>query len=176
MQRTRCEKGQEMLRKLVRIHIEIDSPKRRIASDEPDCVFRLRKVCFHSIAIYKCVVNVDGLHVMTSELRAAYEQIHVIWKSLPDTHRYEKDGCWWSSEARKTLAVYSHPTMFSLMSPLAEGGFDDTNTPGSYLRLAIWLGHLGCGYGLALSYLARLLGSEGEFDSRLASVMSVMNE
>ncbi len=39
-------------------------------------------------------------------------------------------------------------------------------------RLAVWLGRLGCGYGLALAYLARVLDVEGDIDSRLESVLA----
>ena len=50
-------------------------------------------------------------------------------------------------------------------------GFGDANAPESYLRFAIWLGRFGCGYGLALAYLARVLGTEGDIDSRLTSAL-----
>ena len=43
-----------------------------------------------------------------------------------------------------------------------------------YLRFAIWLGRFGCGYGLALAYLARVLGTEGDIDSRLTSALRGM--
>ena len=50
-------------------------------------------------------------------------------------------------------------------------GLGDAEAPESYLRLAIWLGRLGCGYGLALGYLARVIGTEGDIESRLESVL-----
>ncbi|MDE0100700.1 MAG: hypothetical protein OXM87_14020 [Truepera sp.] len=159
-----------MLREFARIHIDIDVPKRRIASDEPDWVFRLRKVCLHAVAIAKCEVSADGMHVIAAELRPAYEQMDDVWKRLPDEFRFTADGSWWSSEARKGLAAYSHPTMVSLALSLATGGFADAEDPRSYLQLAVWLGHLGCGYGLALAHLARVLGTEGDIDSRLRAV------
>lgn len=174
-QRARCEKYRDLLCDLARIHIEIDAPKRRIESDEPDWVFRLRKVCFHAVAITKCEVSADGLHVMTTDLRAAYEQMDVVWKCLPDEFRFKEDGSWWAGEAKNGLAAYNHPTMFSLtLLPLAFGGFCDAEAPESYLRLVVWLGRLGCGYGLALGHLARVLGTDGDIDSRLESVLADM--
>ena len=167
VQRARCEHQREMLRKLARIHIDIDAPKRRVASSEQDWIFRLRKVCLHAVAIAQCEVSADGMHVMAAELRAAYEQMDDIWKRLPDEFRFGADGSWWSNEARKGLAAYNHPTMMSLPLPLATGGFADAEDPRSYLQLAVWLGRLGCGYGLALGHLARVLGVDGGFDSRL---------
>lgn len=175
VQRARCDEYLDVLRKLTRIHIEIDAPNRSVESDEPDWVFRLRKVCLHAVAMTKCEVSADGLHVMTTELRAAYEQMDAVWKCLPDEFRFNEDGRWWAEEARGGLAEYTHPTMVSLAFPLAEGGFDDAEAPEGYLRLAIWLGRLGCGYGLALAHLARDLGAEGDVDSRLESLLTGMS-
>lgn len=174
VQRARCEEYRDVLRNLAQVHTKVDAPRRRIESNEPDWVFRLRKVCLHAVAITKCDVSADGMHVMTTELRAAHEQMDSIWKCLPAEFRFNEDGSWWANEARDRLAAYSHPTPISLALPLAEGGFGDADAPGSYLRLAVWLGRLGCGYGLALGYLARVLGTEGDIDSRLESALPNM--
>ena len=165
---TRCR---DALRDLTRIHIEIDAPRRVVGADEPDWVFRLRKVCLHAVAITQCAVDVDGVHVITTELRAAYEQMDAVYKCLPDEFRFDEDAGWWVNEARDRLADYDHPTMMGLALSFADGGFADADDPASYLRFAVWLGRLVCGYGLALAYLARVLGTEGDIDSRLASVM-----
>ena len=37
--------------------------------------------------------------------------------------------------------------------------------------MAVWLGQLGLGYGLALTYLAQALGAEGDVASRVDMVM-----
>ena len=174
VQRGRCEKCRDGLRELARIHIELDAPRRKVGASEPDWVFRLRKVCLHAVAIAKCTVDADGVHVMAIELRAAYEQMDDVWKCLPDEFRFDEDGRWWAREAGDRLAAYSHPTMTGLGLPLAEGGFADAEAPESYLRLAVWLGRLGCGYGLALGYLAGVLGTEEGIASRLAEVMRDM--
>ena len=174
VQRGRCKKCLDGLRNLARIHMEIDAPSRRVRADEPDCVFRLRKVCLHAVAIIKCEVDVDGMHVMTTELRAAYEQMDAVWKCLPDEFRFDEDGSWWANEAKDKLAEYNHPTMMRLALSLAWGGFADAEAPESYLQLAAWLGRLGCGYGLALGYLARVLGTAGDIDSRLTAVLADM--
>ena len=104
VQRGRCRKYRDGIRDLTRIHMEIDAPTRKAGADEPDWIFRLRKMCFHALAIAKCEVNVDGVHVMTTELRAAYEQMDVVWKRLPDEFRFEADGPWWANEAKDGLA------------------------------------------------------------------------
>ena len=172
VQRGHCKKYRDLLRSLARIHLEIDAPTRKVGADEPDWVFRLRKVCLHAVAIAKCAVDVDGIHVMTTELRAAYEQMDAVWKCLPEEDRFEEDGSWWAKEANDGLAAYNHPTTMSLALSLAEGGFADAEVSDSYLRLAVWLGRLGCGYGLALGYLARVLRTEGDIDSRLTAVLA----
>ncbi len=174
MQRAQCEKCLDMLRKLTRIHIDIDAPKRRIEQDEQDWIFRLRKVCLHAVAITKCEISAEGVHVMTTELRTAYEQMGAVWKCLPDEFRFNEDGNWWAGEARNGLAAYTHATPLNLALSLANGGFGDAEAPESFLRLAIWLGRLGCGYVLALGHLARVLGAEKDIDSRLESVLRDM--
>ena len=162
-----------MLRELARIHLEIDAPKRRIGADDPDWIFRLRKVCLHAVAISRWEVSVDTVHVMATELRAAYVQMDAVWKCLPGEFRIdEMYGSWWANEARTgLLATYDHPTPLSLAFPFATGGFGDVEDPRSYLRVAVWLGRLGLGYGLALTYLAKVLGTEGDINSRVAEVM-----
>ena len=171
VQRARCEEYRNVLCDLARIHVGIDAPERRVGSEEPDWIFRLRKVCLHVVAITKCEISPDGVHVMAAELRAAYEQMDAVWKCLPDEFRFNEDGSWWAGEANDRLAAYNHPSMVSLMLPLVEGGFGNAETPECYLRLALWLGRLGCGYGLALAHLARVLGSKGDFDCRLESAL-----
>ena len=171
-QRALCESIRAALHNLAQIHIDIDTPKRRVRPDEPDLVFRLRKVCLHALAIAKCEVSADGMHVMTTELRAAYEQMDAVWRCLPDAFRLNDHREWWSTEANDRLAAYSHATPVSLALPLSGGGFDDAEAPESYLRLAIWLGSLASGYALALGHLARQLGSSPEgIDARLVAVM-----
>ena len=169
-----CGEYLDILRGLTRIHIEIDPPSRKAGADEPDWVLRLRKVCLHAVALTKCEINADGVHVMTTELRAAYEQMDAIWKCLPNEFRFEADRDWWANQAKDGLAAYNHPTMFGLVMSLAEGGFARANDPKSYLLTAVWLGRLGCGYGLALGYLARTLGTGGDVDSRLQSILPDM--
>ena len=123
VQRARCKRYRDLLRNLARIHIEIDARKRRVGADEPDWFFRMRKVCLHAVAITKCEVCGDGVHVMATELRAAYEQMDAVWKCLPDEFRFKEDGSWWAKEARGGLAVYSHPTSLGFGLTVGVGRF-----------------------------------------------------
>ena len=159
-----------MLLNFARIHVDIDTPTREVGANEPELVLRLRKVCLHALAISKCTINPDGVHVITTELRSAYEQMDVVWQCLPDEFRFDEDGSWWTSEAKAGLARYNHPTTVRLALSLSEGGFDDADDPKSYLFLALWLGRLVCAYGMALGYLARVLGTQTDIESRLTAV------
>ena len=159
-QRRRCQDARDALREATRIHVKIDAPERQAGADEPDWVFRLRKVCLHADAICRCELDVDGVHAIATELRAAYAQMAVIWEHLPDGCRFEADRDWWATEASDLLAEYDHPTPLGLMMPLSIGGFGDDQAPDGHLRLACWLGRLACGYGSALDCLAIELGTK----------------
>lgn len=172
VQRARCEESRDVLRHLVRLHVEIDAPRRQLAANEPEWICRLRKVCLHAVAITSCDVSVDGMHVMTTELRVAYGQMDAVWECLPNDFRFKEDRSWWVDEAKGRLAEFNHPTIMTLALSLAWGGFADADAPQSYLRLAVWLGRLACGYARSLAYLARVLGTEGNIDARLESVFS----
>lgn len=96
-----CEEQRDGLLELARIHTEeVDRCSRKPGSNEPDWVLRMHKVCLHVVAVAKCEVDVNGLHAMAPDLRAAYEQMDVVWKCLPAEFRFEKDRNWWSDEAR----------------------------------------------------------------------------
>ena len=163
-----------MLRDLARIHLEIDVPKRRIGADDPDWIFRMRKVCLHAVALSIWDVSVENVHTMATELRAAYVQMAAIWQCLPEEFRLDEiEGSWWANEARSgVLAIFDHPTPLNLAYPLTEGGFGEDENPKSYLQMAIWLGQLGVGYGIALSYLAQVLGAQGDIISRVVAIMA----
>ena len=172
-QRIRCAKHQDLLRDLARIHVRIDTPDRPIRADDPDWIPHLRKVCLHAVAISACEVDVDGVHAMAPELRAAYRQMAGVWPHVPREHGFE-ESCrdWWAEEARTgLLATYDHPTPLSLSLPLASGGFGDSGNPWNYVQLMVWLGRLGLGYGLALAHLARVLGAAGGVESQLGELL-----
>lgn len=45
----------------------------------------------------------------------------------------------------------------------------------SYVRLALWLGRLVCAYGLALNYLARVLDTQEDIESRVDAVYTYLS-
>ena len=96
-----------------------------------------------------------------------------VWKHVPAKFRPDKmDGGAWAEEARNgMLATYDHPTTQSLMLPAGRGGFGDGENRMSYAQLAVWLVHLGLGYGPALVFLAQVLGAEGDVESGVATAL-----
>ena len=178
--RAECERSRDLLRELARIHLSIDEPARSIGADEPDWICRLRKICLHVRAIDTLEIDAGIAHVMAPELRAAYLQMDAVWQSVPQEFKLdEMNSDWWLNEARDgILATYDHPTPVGLALLREErGGFRSGEVWESYTRLALWVGLLGLGYGLSLSYLAVVLGVEQEVDSRLeAAVMHALEE
>lgn len=171
-----CERCRDMLRALVRIHLQdIEPPTRKIEADDPDWIGRLRKVCLHVLAIDRWEIDIEAVHAMATEIRAAYVQVDAVWKCLPEEFQLdEMDSDWWASEARSgLLATYDHPTVISLCFPAWQGGFGGINDHHLYTRLAIWLSQLGLGYGLALNYLAEVLGAKEDIASRVNEALSM---
>ena len=170
-QRIRCGALQDVLRDFAHVHLRIDTPDRAVTVDTPDWMLRLRKVCLHVLAISGCDVDVEGVHTMATELRAAYRQMHVVWPSVPAENRVVEMDCdWWEDEARNgQLARYDHPTPLSLS--LTDGGFDEAGNAIRYVQLVVWLGRLGFGYGLAIGYLAGVLMVDRAVDSRLTELL-----
>ena len=153
-------------------------PTRRMQADEPDWIGRLRKICLHARAIDGWEIGTGVEHVMATELRAAYVQMDAVWKHLPAMFRLdEMDGGWWAEEASNgMLATYDHPMPLTLMGSVGRGGFRNGEDEMSYAQLAVWLGGLGLGYGLALDYLSQMLGGEGDITSRVTEVLRLFAE
>lgn len=165
----------DVLGELARIHLVIDAPTRSIGADEPDWVCRLRKICLHVCAIKGLDIGVDTAHVMAPELRAAYVQMDVVWKCMPQEYKLDEvNSDWWADEARNgVLSTYDHPTPFSLaFLPAERGGFLGGDAQKLYMWLALWLGFLELGYGLALAYLAEYLNAEKGVVSRLREALA----
>lgn len=176
--RAQCTRSCDQLREFARIHLAIDPPKRKMHTDEPGWIGRMRKICLHVKAVTGCEIAAGVEHVMATELRAAYEQMDVVWKQLPETIQLkEMDGGLWSEEARHgMLATYDHPTPQSLMLTSGSGGFRGGETEMSYGQLAIWLGNLGIGYGLALVHLSQTLGVEHDITASVTAAMHMFTE
>ena len=171
--RAECESYRDALRELARIHSKIDAPHRIMGEGEPEWIGRLRKICLHAVAITEWEIEADVEHVMAPELRAAYEQMALVWQSLPAEYRMtDLDGEWWAREARSgMLAKYDHPTGMSLTHTAGWGGFGDRNFK-SDVELACWLGSLGLGYGQALLYLAQVLKVSDDVELEISRVVA----
>ena len=126
-QRIRCGELRDVLRDFAHVHVRIDTPDRAISVDTPDWMLRLRKMCLHVLAISECNVDVEGVHSMATELRAAYRQMHAVWPCVPAEHRMVEIGCGIGGTMRQETGCWrgtTIPTPVSLMFPLRDGGFD----------------------------------------------------
>ena len=178
--RAECESALATLREFARIHKSIDEASRSIEADEPEWIYRLRKICLHVYAIQDWVVDdIDIAHLMAPELRAAYAQMDALWKCIPPEFKRKHgfdvmEGDYWGNEERNgLLATYDHPTPFNLIiGPTALGAFYSGDSDANYLQLALWLGFLGLGYGGALTYLAEVQGGDGEEVYRLQAAIA----
>ena len=175
--RTQCELLRDSLSELTNIHFEIDAPTRIMGEGEPYWIGRLRKILLHVMAISRWEIETSVEHVMAPEIRAAFEQMSIVWKRLPPSSRLEEvDGDWWAKEARSgILATFDHPTPISLMISAEHGGFSNSESGVVYARLALWLGYLSLGYGLALVHLSQVLGSGENIESRVTSVLDTLH-
>ena len=63
-----------------------------------------------------------------------------------------------------------HPTLQSLILTAGSGSFRMEDSEINYIQLALWVGHLGLGYGLARVHLSQVLGGEGDIMSRVTLV------
>ena len=168
-----CDVYRATLRELTQLHFSIDPLLREINPDEePDLACRLRKVGFHTLMIVRWkFAGAEEIHIIASELRAAFTQMDVIWRSLPKNSKLEGLNNWWARQTRsELLATYDHPTPLSLALPPAHGGLEGDADPKSYLQLAYWLGYLGLGYAHAIESLAKVLDASENVESRLAEV------
>lgn len=168
--RSVCQRGLDFLGELARIHLTIYPPTRKAQREEPEWIFRLNKVCTHVLAINGWEIEAHIEHVMASELRAAYRQMEVVWRQLPEEYRFhEKPRPDWSDGADNgRLAIYDHPTPASLALPAGQGGFSSGEDRASYAMLCGWLFSLAFGYGPAVKHLAEVLGNESDVALRVA--------
>ena len=175
--RTQCGLLLDLLTELIEVHLEVDDHTRIMEEGEPDWIGRLRKILLHVMAVNRWEIGVGVQHVMAPEIRAAFEQMSIVWKWLPATIRLEGvDGNWWAKEARSgLLATFDHPTPQTLMLSVEHGGLSDSESGIVYAHLFLWLGLLILGYGLALVHLSQVLGSGEDIESRMTSVLQRLN-
>ncbi|MCY3486995.1 MAG: hypothetical protein OXH34_01015 [Bacteroidetes bacterium] len=176
---TTYEIGRDQLRKLAKIHLTIDQRARKIERDEPDWVFRLRKICLHVSAIIDWAINDEGIeHIIATEIRAAFRQMEVVWEYVPaellpdNTEDFEI----LDKESRGILSRFDHPTPQSLLLFSHHGGLRMGNNGLGYLWLSAQMMKLALAYGFALILLAQELGADEEnIMAQVAEVFSPGN-
>ena len=165
---SRCRKHLASLQTLVLIHIEIDSLISTINANEPDYVYHLRKVSRHSVALAKCAVDADGLHVIAVELRPAIDQMNSVLKFMPAEYRPDLEEREWRNKIGDGLSVFCHPTLTNVSClPLDLGGFNDASKADCYKSMAVWLRSFLYEYQMALIFLVDSMGVSKEFVTSL---------
>lgn len=167
---TMCEVQRDLLAELFGIHRDILS--RGAAVGERDWIRRLEKVGCHAIAIAKREIDLDAAHVIATEVRAAYVQLAEIWEGIPRELKIDEiTADWWSDEARNgVLAQYDHPSSFSVLWSVENGGLSNGDDRVLYLQVGCWMGYLGLGYGCGIAYLAQVMNVDVE--QRLVEIVA----
>ena len=179
-----CEQCVACLRDLVGIHFEIDPPTNVIASDGPHCVHGLRKVLIHVNATIGWKLDVNVMHVIAPELRAASEQIDGFWDEACRAMELEDPnglvgagtrGARAFAKARQELvSAFVHPTPQRLFLPREQGGLAPASDSRYYFTLLGLLFDLAFRYAISIAYLSQLLraGKEQAITSVMHKIQS----
>lgn len=173
-----CGQCIECLGKLRNIHLEIDPPTRTIAPNDPEYVYHMRKVLLHVEAIVGWQLDMTAVHVMAPEMRAAIEQVDIIWGKA--VHEMDLEGlnepakllAQGNKRNREFLSSYVHPTPQRLLTSWECGGLGPAGER-CYAPMAVVLVDLVFRHAILLAYLAQLLGSDKEQD--IISVLKSFN-
>ena len=172
-----CNEALACLRKMNAVHLATDYPERTVASSEPECVLRLRKVYFHIRAVTSWPVATDNLHVMGPDIRTAMEHLELIVErslcGLSDQSELEERRKY-AARKEKQLSRFSHPTLPILTQPWNVGGLDKADTIMCLLQLYGLLISVVADYGRALSEMAEFL--EPSRVSEIVELMERANE
>ena len=177
--RSGCERCISCLEELIRVQFEMDPHDRVIRPDDEEIVYRLRKVLVHVKALTGWQLDTEVMHVLAPELRAADEQIELIWKKVPREQLTEymaddgksvvggRDKSFKSG--KEILSSCIHPTPQRLRLGKELGGLGRPDAVRYFANLFTLLVSLVFRYGVSLAFLSQLLsgGKEGP----IASVM-----
>ena len=167
--RAACEECVACLSELVGVHFDIDPPTRVIGPNDPDCVYRLRKIGLHVKAITGWQLDTFVMHVMAPELRAANEQLDGLWdkathamgleflnEAAGPTARQAQSS---AKTRHELVSSYTHPTPQRLLLSTERGGLGPASDPLYYFTMLVLLADLAFKYAVALEYLSQLLGA-----------------
>ena len=179
-----CEQCLSCLNELIGIHIEMDPVTRLVRLDDEEIVYRLRKVLLHIKSVVSWQLDTEVMHVLAPELRAAEEQIDMIWKKVPKERLKElvpSDG---SSEVgmrggpfqpgKDILSSYVHPAPQRLLLAREHGGLGNVDEVRYYIHLFLLLGNVAFRYAVSLDFLSQILN--GAKEGQLVSVIEKLRE
>ena len=177
--RSECEQCISYMKELTHAQFEMDPPDRMINQDDEEIVYRLRKVLVHITAITSWELNMEVMHVLAPEIRAADEQIGLVWKKLPKEQLIDylaDDGesvvggrDQLSKSAKENLSSYIHPTPQRLILGKEMGGLGRPDEVRYFVNLFTLLDGLVFRYAVTLGFLFQTL--EGRKEGTIASVL-----
>ena len=182
--RSGYEQCRSCLNEVIGIHIDMDAPNRVIQPDDDEIVYRLRKVLLHVKSVVSWQIDTHVLHILAPELRAAEEQIGMIWKKVPRDQLMKlvpemsvsavgKHGAYFKTE-RDILSRFIHPTPQGLLHAREQGGLGNVDEVLYYIHLLLLLNSVAIRYAVSLSFLSQLFS--GEKEAEIASVMTRTRE
>ena len=151
----RCECALKALRELVAIYKGM-----YVAADgqfEANCEFlpKLHIATGHIQALSAWVMDGEVLHVMAPEIRCAVEFLgHLVQDSLPAGLARAHGGRHSFMLSDRELALFVHPTPYSLTLSRSQGGFDNSGNVRYLASTYITLMQLLAAYGYALGTVA----------------------
>ena len=177
--RSECEQCISYMKELTHVQFGMDPPDRMINQDDEEIVYRLRKVLVHITAITSWELDMEVMHVLAPELRAADEQIGLVWKKLPKEQLIDylaDDGesvvggrDQLSKPAKENLSSYIHPTPQRLILGKEMGGLRRPDEVRYFVNLFTLLVGLVFRYAVTLGFLSQTL--EGRKEGKIASVL-----
>ena len=167
------------LQELIRVQFELDPHDRAIGPDDEEIVYRLRKVLVHTKAITSWQLDTDVMHVLAPEIRAANEQIDMVWKKLPKEELNEylsdhgrsvvggRDQLF--KPKKEILSSVIHPTPLRLLFGKDLGGLRSPDEVRYFTILFVLLGGLVFRYAVSLGFMSQL--QNGRCEASITSVM-----
>ena len=173
--RRRCERCLTFLRTLRSIHSTLDGTPEVSALSATESSLRLRKVGLHVDAITSWGVDLDALHLMGPDIRAATEQLKPLMRRHLDAHQddvLQRTARRVSSRLEAELAPFSHPTPMTLLSATHDGGFSKTGNILTLYQLYSWLSQLVDYYGTGLEEIAAIFDPHRQAQIRRVMALS----
>ena len=125
----------------------------------------MRKALLHVNAITAWTLDTDVMHVIAPEIRAALDEIDILWEEAANDLQLDEIVEEQTSKAarhrakkkRETTSLYVHPSPQRLLLPKEHAGLVPGDDQRYYTTMLDLLFHLAFRYVICLTYLSRRL-------------------